>query len=101
MELLEITGLKKSFGELEVLKGIDLSVNEKEVVSIPGPSGSGKSTFLRCISMLERPDEGKMVYCGKEAAHSEGGKLKIRPAQQDTIIMHFALCIIHYTLARR
>ena len=85
MELLEITGLKKSFGELEVLKGIDLSVNEKEVVSIPGPSGSVKSTFLRCISMLERPDEGKMVYCGKEAAHSEGGVIVEQGAPADVI----------------
>lgn len=82
MELLEITGLKKSFGELEVLKGIDLSVNEKEVVSILGPSGSGKSTLLRCISMLEHPDEGKMVYCGKEAAHSEGGKMIYAPKNE-------------------
>jgi len=75
MDLLEISNLKKSFGELEVLKDISLTVAENEVVSILGPSGSGKSTFLRCISMLETADGGSMTYCGKQAAHEENGKM--------------------------
>ncbi len=75
MDLLEISNLKKSFGELEVLKDISLTVAENEVVSILGPSGSGKSTFLRCISMLEAADGGSMTYCGKQAAHEENGKM--------------------------
>ena len=67
MNLLEVKNIKKSFGDLEVLKDISLTVKEGEVISILGPSGSGKSTFLRCISMLETIDAGSMVYCGKSA----------------------------------
>lgn len=74
MNLLEITNLKKSFGELEVLKDINMQVGEGEVVAILGPSGSGKSTFLRCISMLETVDGGSMVYCGKTAVSDKDGK---------------------------
>lgn len=74
MNLLEIKNLKKSFGELEVLKDISMTVGEGEVVSILGPSGSGKSTFLRCISMLETVDGGTMVYCGKTAVSEKDGK---------------------------
>jgi polar amino acid transport system ATP-binding protein len=57
----EITGLKKSFGPLEVLKNIDLQVNRGDVVCIIGPSGSGKSTLLRCVNLLEAPNGGKIV----------------------------------------
>ena len=74
MNLLEIKNLKKSFGELEVLKDISMQVGEGEVVAILGPSGSGKSTFLRCISMLETVDGGSMVYCGKTAVSEKDGK---------------------------
>lgn len=62
--MIEIKGLKKSFGELEVLKGIDLTVNEGEVVVIIGPSGSGKSTLLRCINYLEEPTGGTIEVDG-------------------------------------
>lgn len=54
MNLLEVKNISKSFDDLQVLKDISLSVNEKEVVSILGPSGSGKSTFLRCMTFLEK-----------------------------------------------
>lgn len=73
MNLLEIKNLKKSFGELNVLKDISMQVGEGEVVAILGPSGSGKSTFLRCISMLETVDGGSMVYCGKTAVSEKDG----------------------------
>lgn len=63
-EMIKITGLKKSYGSLEVLKGIDLTISEKEVVVIIGPSGSGKSTFLRCMNYLEEPTEGTIVVDG-------------------------------------
>ncbi len=57
-DMIEIKNLKKSFGELEVLKGIDLNIAEREVVVIIGPSGSGKSTLLRCMNFLEEPTAG-------------------------------------------
>lgn len=74
MNLLEIKNVKKSFGDLHVLKNISMNVAESEVVSILGPSGSGKSTLLRCLSMLEHIDGGRMVYCGKEAVKTENDK---------------------------
>ena len=81
MELLEIKNLKKSFGNLEVLKGIDLNISKGEVVTITagafagqtgtevvtiiGSSGSGKSTLLRCINLLEKPNDGAIYFGGK------------------------------------
>lgn len=65
MELLEIKNLKKSFGNLKVLKGIDLNISKGEVVTIIGSSGSGKSTLLRCINLLEKPNDGAIYFGGK------------------------------------
>ena len=62
--LIETVGLKKSFGDLEVLKGIDEKIYKGEVVSIIGPSGGGKSTFLRCLNMLEEPTGGQVIFEG-------------------------------------
>lgn len=58
--------LTKSFGDKQVLKGIDEQINSGEVVVIIGPSGSGKSTFLRCMNLLEEPTTGKVIFEGKE-----------------------------------
>jgi polar amino acid transport system ATP-binding protein len=63
---LELHGVHKSFGDLHVLRGIDLRVEKGSVVCVLGPSGSGKSTLLRCINLLEPPDEGRIVIEGKE-----------------------------------
>ncbi len=65
-EPLRIEGLHKSFGSLEVLRGIDLTVAEDEVVCLIGSSGSGKSTLLRCINLLESIDAGRIVVAGDE-----------------------------------
>ena len=64
--LIRVEGLRKSFGSLEVLKGIDLSVKSGEVVTIIGASGSGKSTLLRCLNLLETPDAGHIWFHGQD-----------------------------------
>lgn len=64
--MIEIKELKKSFGDLEVLKGITETIKDGEIVSIIGPSGSGKSTFLRCINLLEEPTGGHIYIDGEE-----------------------------------
>lgn len=61
-ELIKVEGLKKNFGKLEVLKGIDLTIKKGEVVVIVGASGSGKSTLLRCLNLLEEPTCGKIYF---------------------------------------
>ena len=71
---LEMNHIKKTFGELEVLKDISLSVHKGEVVSVIGPSGSGKSTLLRCVTMLEKMDGGELSFLGEKAAWEENGK---------------------------
>lgn len=65
VEALVARGLKKSFGPLQVLKDVDFSVAAGEVVAIIGPSGSGKSTFIRCLNMLETPDQGQLQVFGR------------------------------------
>lgn len=62
--ILEVKNLQKSFGEIEVLKGIDTAIEKGEVVVVIGPSGSGKSTFLRCLNLLEVPTGGEIIFDG-------------------------------------
>ena len=64
--MIDIKGITKSFGNLQVLKGIDLHINKGEVVSIVGPSGAGKTTLLQIIGTLDRPDDGTVVIDGME-----------------------------------
>ena len=63
--LLSVQGLKKNFGEREILKGIDFDVHKGEVVCVIGPSGSGKSTLIRCVNYLEQPTDGVIGYRGE------------------------------------
>ncbi len=66
-------GIRKSFGSLEVLKGVDLDLMNGEVLCILGPSGSGKSTLLRCINHLERPDAGLVLFYGEPVGYRQVG----------------------------
>ena len=64
--MISVKGLKKNFGDIEVLKGIDLEISKGDVITIIGPSGSGKSTFLRCLNMLETPTSGSILFEGND-----------------------------------
>jgi octopine/nopaline transport system ATP-binding protein len=79
-----VRGLRKSFGPVEVLKGIDLTAREGEVISILGSSGSGKSTMLRCINMLETPDAGDITVADEtiRLKPAAGGKTRIADRKQ-------------------
>ena len=63
--MIDVKGLKKNYGGLQVLKGVDLTINKGDCVVLVGPSGCGKSTFLRCLNRLEEPDGGKVIFNGK------------------------------------
>ena len=77
-EIIRTENLKKSFGDLEVLKGISTSIRRGEVVSIIGPSGGGKSTFLRCLNLLEQPTEGKVYFMGQDITDKKLNTSKFR-----------------------
>ena len=64
--LIETVGLKKGFGHVHVLKGVDLQVHQGEALAIIGPSGGGKSTFLRCLNLLEEPEVGDVIFEGQK-----------------------------------
>lgn len=78
MALLEIKNLQKNFGDLHVLKDINLSIQEGEVLVLIGPSGSGKSTFLRCLNLLETPTAGSILYDGENIMKKKFNKMKYR-----------------------
>ena len=79
--LLEINHIRKSFGGLEVLTDLNLSVRKSQVLSIIGPSGSGKSTLLRCATLLEKMDGGDLIYDGVYAARDVNGKAVYEPPE--------------------
>ena len=60
--MIDVINLRKSFGDVEVLKGIDITINKGDIVAVIGPSGSGKSTFLRCLNCMEDPTGGSIIF---------------------------------------
>ncbi len=97
---LEITDIYKKFGELEVLKGISLSANDHDVISILGSSGSGKSTFLRCINLLETPTSGEVKVYGETIQMREGkhGPEAADPQQVQRIRSQLAMVFQQFNL---
>lgn len=76
--MISIKDLHKSFGDLDVLKGIDLHVDKGEIIAIIGPSGSGKSTILRCMNLLEEPTKGEIIFEGQNIADKKVNIDKVR-----------------------
>lgn len=99
MNLLEVKNIKKNFDDLQVLKDINLSVDEGEIISILGPSGSGKSTFLRCMTMLETIDGGEISFCGETAVSTENGIAVYAPKSEiKHIKSYFSLVFQNFNL---
>ena len=73
--MIRTTGITKAYGELKVLKGIDIQIEDKEVVSIVGASGAGKTTLLQIIGTLDRPDGGSIFYNGSDISRLKGKTL--------------------------
>lgn len=88
--MIRIENLRKSFGDHEVLCGINQTIERGEVVVIIGPSGSGKSTFLRCMNLLENPTEGKIFVEDKELTHKNTDIDKLRQ-EMGMVFQHFNL----------
>ena len=84
-------GVHKSFGDLHVLRGIDLEVTEGSVVCVIGPSGSGKSTLLRCINLLEPPDAGRIVFEGNEITRLSGKQADVVRRRVGMVFQQFNL----------
>ena len=98
--VLEMKNIKKSFGDVEVLKDISLAVDTSEVVSIIGPSGSGKSTLLRCATFLETIDSGEISYTGTPAVTTgaDGKAEYVGPAELRKAKQHFGLVFQNFNL---
>ncbi len=89
--MIKIEELKKSFGSLEILKGISENINKGEKVVIIGPSGSGKSTLLRCLNMLEKPTSGNIIFEGTDITHSTEKELNLIRRKMGMVFQHFNL----------
>ena len=98
--MLEVTGVKKSFAGLEVLKGIDLTVKRGEVLAIIGPSGSGKSTLLRCLNKLETIDSGTILVEGKPLVKTgaDGKAEYVDSAAEKEVLSHMGMVFQQFNL---
>lgn len=89
--MIDVKGLKKNFGEIEVLKGIDEHIEKGEKVVIIGPSGSGKSTFLRCLNLMEKPTAGEILFEGKDIT-------KLKEKEIDRVRQRMGMVFQHFNL---
>lgn len=88
--MIKVKNLRKSFGDLSVLKGIDVTIPQGQIVAVIGPSGSGKSTFLRCLNHLETPSQGHIFIDGEDITHPDCPIEKIRE-KVGMVFQHFHL----------
>ena len=86
--MIKVTNLHKSFGNVEVLKGVSQHIKKGEVVSVIGPSGGGKSTFLRCLNLLETPDSGQIIFDGADITN-EKTNIDIHRQKMGMVFQHF------------
>ena len=89
--MISVENLCKSFGDLEILKGITENSEKGEKVVIIGPSGSGKSTFLRCLNLLEKPTSGSIIFEGTDITHSSEKELNLMRQKMGMVFQHFNL----------
>lgn len=110
--MIDIVNLRKSFGKLEVLRGIDTTINKGDIVCVIGPSGSGKSTFLRCLNCMEDPTGGQIIFHGVDIADMKVDinihRRKIGMVFQQfnlfnnkTVIQNIMLAPVHIALTER
>lgn len=88
--MIDVINLKKSFGNLEVLSGIDIKINKGDIVAVIGPSGSGKSTFLRCLNCMEDPTGGSIIFNGVDIADMKVD-INIHRRNMGMVFQHFNL----------
>ena len=88
--MIDVINLKKSFGDVEVLKGINMTINKGDIVAIIGPSGSGKSTFLRCLNCMEDPTSGQIIFNGVDIADMKVD-INIHRRKMGMVFQHFNL----------
>ena len=86
--MIDVKGLKKNYGGLQVLKGVDLTIDKGDCVVLVGPSGCGKSTFLRCLNRLEEPDGGEVIFNGKAVTDHDIDHVRQKMAM---VFQHFNL----------
>lgn len=88
--MIDVINLKKNFGEHEVLKGIDITINKGDIVAVLGPSGSGKSTFLRCLNCMEDPTSGSIIFNGVDIADMKVD-INVHRRHMGMVFQHFNL----------
>ena len=88
--MIDVINLKKKFGDTEVLKGIDVTINKGDIVVVIGPSGSGKSTFLRCLNCMEDPTGGQIIFNGVDIADMRVD-INVHRRHMGMVFQHFNL----------
>ncbi len=89
--MIDVKGLRKSFGDQEILKGIDTHIEKGEKIVVIGPSGSGKSTFIRCLNLMEVPTEGTITFDGKDITHLNHKEINEVRQRMGMVFQHFNL----------